>query len=92
LFNEHDALLLHFVQEALGADQAVAQQAVTKTPSRVVTVSVVHDGAVLRKVVDAINRAHPYEEPVIYITEGWRSRATSADELNPNRWWNQKPK
>jgi len=34
----------------------------------------------LQKAVDAINRAHPYEEAVIYITEGWRSRSTNADE------------
>jgi hypothetical protein len=75
----------------LAGSKAGAQQTVTTTPSRVVTVSVVHDGAVLQKALDAINRAHPYEEPVIYITEGWRSRSTSADEKNPNRWWNQRP-
>jgi hypothetical protein len=76
----------------LAGSKAGAQQTVTTTPSKVVTVSVVHDGAMLQKVVDAINRAHPYEEPVIYITEGWRSRSTSSDEKNPNRWWNQTPK
>jgi hypothetical protein len=76
----------------LAGSKAGAQQTVTRTPSKVVTVSVVHDAAVLQKAVDAINRAHPYEEPVIYITEGWRSRSTSADENNPNRWWNQSPK
>jgi hypothetical protein len=75
----------------LAGSKAGAQQTVTRTPSRVVTVSVVHDRAMLQKVVDAIYQAHPYEEPVIYITEGWRSRSTSADEKNPNRWWNQKP-
>jgi hypothetical protein len=75
----------------LAGSKAGVQKTVTTTPSRVVTVSVVHDGAVLQKAVDAITRVHPYEEPVIYITEGWRSRSTSADEKNPNRWWNQKP-
>jgi hypothetical protein len=74
----------------LAGSKAGAQQTVT-TPSRVVTVSVVHDAAVLQKAVDAITRVHPYEEPVIYVTEGWRSRSTAADEKNPNRWWNQKP-
>jgi hypothetical protein len=69
-----------------------AQEAVEKTPSKVVTVSVVHDAAVLQKALDAINQAHSYEEPVIYITEGWRSRSTSPDEKNPNRWWNQERK
>jgi len=75
----------------LAGSKAGAQQSVTATPSRVVTVSVVHDGVVLQKAVDAIHRAHPYEEPVIYVTEGWRSRSTGADDKNPNRWWNQKP-
>jgi hypothetical protein len=75
----------------LAGSKAGAQQGVTTTPSRVVTVSLIHDGVVLQKAVDAITRAHPYEEPVIYITEGWRSRSTSADDKNPNRWWNQKP-
>jgi len=76
----------------LAGSKAGAQRTVTRTPSKVVTVSVVHDRTVLQKAVDAISRAHPYEEPVIYITEGWRSRSTSADENNPNRWWNQNPK
>ena len=75
----------------LAGSKAGAQQTVTMTPSRVVTVSVVHDGAVLQKALDAIHRAHSYEEPVIYITEGWRSRSTGTDEKNPNRWWNQPP-
>jgi hypothetical protein len=48
-----------------------AQQTAKTTPSKVVTVSLVHDGAVLQKAVDAIHQAHSYEEPVIYITEGW---------------------
>jgi hypothetical protein len=75
----------------LAGSKAGAQKSVTTTPSRVVTVSVVHDEAMLQRAVDAITRAHPYEEPVIYITDGWRSRSTSADDKNPNRWWNQKP-
>jgi hypothetical protein len=62
---------------------------VETVPSKVVTVSVAHDAAVLQKTLDAINQSHSYEEPVIYITEGWRSRSTDRDEKNPNRWWNQ---
>ena len=76
----------------LAGSKAGAQETVTTTPSKVVTVSLIHNRAVLQRAVDAINRAHPYEEPMIYIVEGWRSRATSADEKNPNRWWNQQPK
>jgi hypothetical protein len=74
---------------SLAGSKDGAQKAVEKVPSKVVTVSVVHDTAVLQKALDAINQAHSYEEPVIYITEGWRNRSTSPDEKNPNRWWNQ---
>ena len=77
---------------SLAGSKDGAQKAVDKVPSKVVTVSVVHDAAVLQKALDAINQAHSYEEPVIYITEGWRNRSTSPDEKNPNRWWNQEHK
>jgi hypothetical protein len=62
----------------LAGSKSGAQQDVTATPSKVLTLSLPHDAAVLQKAVDAIYRAHPYEEPVIYITEVWRSRLTSA--------------
>jgi len=74
---------------SLAGSKDGAQKEVDKVPSKVVTVSVIHDTAVLQKALDAINQAHSYEEPVIYITEGWRNRSTSPDEQNPNRWWNQ---
>jgi hypothetical protein len=45
---------------------------------------------VLRRALDAAHQAHSYEEPVIYVREVWRSRATNPDDRNPNRWWNQK--
>ena len=76
----------------LAGSKAGAQQTISTTPSRVVTVSIAHDEAVLRKALDAIVDAHPYEEPVIYVTEGWRSRSTGPDEKNPNKWWNLKSK
>jgi hypothetical protein len=76
----------------LAGAKSGAQQIAVADPSKVVTVSLVHDATVLHKALDAIYRVHPYEEPVIYVTEGWRSRSTNSDENNPNRWWNQKPK
>jgi hypothetical protein len=76
----------------LAGSKAGAQESAKADPSKVVTVSLIHDGTVLHKALDAIYQVHPYEEPVIYVTEGWRSRSTSADQNNPNRWWNQKSK
>jgi hypothetical protein len=76
----------------LAGSKSGAVESAETDPSKVVTVSLIHDATVLHKALDAIYQVHPYEEPVIYVTEGWRSRSTSADESNPNRWWNQKPK
>jgi len=76
----------------LAGSKSGAVESVEADPSKVVTVSLIHDTTVLHKALDAIHQVHPYEEPVIYVTEGWRSRSTSPDESNPNRWWNQKPK
>ena len=59
-----------------------------RAPSKVLTFSVPHDAVILQKALDAIYTSHAYEEPVIYVTEVWRSRATSSDEKNPNKWWN----
>jgi len=86
-----DAEALEYYRPTAGSKAGVQQYA-TATESKVLTVSLIHDATVLQKALDAIHKVHPYEEPVIYITEGWRSRSTSSDEHNPNRWWNQKPK
>jgi hypothetical protein len=57
-----------------------------------VSFSVPHDDAILQKALEAVYAAHSYEEPVIYVSEVWRTRSTNPDEQNPNRWWNQKSK
>ena len=69
--------------------KAGAQVAATREPTTNVSFSVQRDSAVLRKALDAIYTAHGYEEPVIYISEVWRSRSTNPDDSNPNRWWNR---
>ncbi len=51
--------------------------------------SVERDPEVLGRVMDAVIYAHHYEEPVIFISETWASRANYDPESdNPNRWWN----
>jgi hypothetical protein len=58
--------------------------------SKVVTVSLVHDATVLHRPSTRSIKPTLMRNRVIYVTEGWRSRSTGADENNPNRWWNQK--
>lgn len=38
-----------------------------------------------RKALHAIRYVHSYEEPVIYVSEAWRTRATARKDSNPNR-------
>jgi hypothetical protein len=86
-----DALGLELFRP-LDGSKAGAQSRASRQPTKIVSFSVAHDTAVLQKALDAVYAAHSYEEPVIYVSEVWRSRSTNTDESNPNRWWNQKPK
>jgi hypothetical protein len=44
----------------------------------------------LERLIGAIYAAHPYEEPVILVSAGVRTRhITGIDEDNPNRFWNR---
>lgn len=61
-----------------------------RVPTTNVSFSVPYDLGVLKKALDAVRFAHSYEEPVIYVSEVWRSRASGGDGSNPNRWWNRK--
>ncbi len=57
-------------------------------PSVQLKISIDRDVKILQKVVEAILHAHQYEEPLIYISEEWASRANyRPDNDNPNRWW-----
>jgi hypothetical protein len=59
-------------------------------PVRVLSFSIVRDEALLQSALEAIHHAHSYEEPVVYITESFASRAIYAESRdNPNRWWNR---
>jgi hypothetical protein len=71
--------------------KAGKQAKAVRVPTTIVSFSVPHDLATLRKALDAIRYVHSYEEPVIYVSEVWRSRATAREDSNPNRWWNRKP-
>ena len=44
----------------------------------------------LAAAIEAVGQAHSYEEPVIYITESFATRADMKnDALNPNRSFNR---
>ena len=75
----------------LAGSKAGQQAAPERTPTTNVSFSLPRDPALLKKALDAVYGAHSYEEPVIYVSEVWRSRSTNPDEQNPNRWWNRQP-
>lgn len=77
---------------ALDGSKAGARSRAAREPTKIVSFSVTHDTTELQKALDAVYAAHSYQEPVIYVSEVWRTRATNPDESNPNRWWNQKPR
>ena len=60
-----------------------------REPTTRVHFSVPRDERILLKALNAAHSAHSYEEPVFYISEVWRTKATNPDDSNPNRWWNQ---
>ena len=60
-----------------------------REPTTRVHFSVPRDKVILKKALDAAYFVHSYEEPVFYISEVWRTKATSPDDSNPNKWWNQ---
>jgi hypothetical protein len=54
------------------------------------TFSIPYDEAILKAVIDCIFATHVAEEPVIYIDEGYSTRAKSyAEKSNANRFWNR---
>ena len=58
-------------------------------PSVELKVSFEHDVQLLQKIMEAVLRAHQYEEPIIHVREEWTSRANYKPKNdNPNRWWN----
>lgn len=62
------------------------------TPCVQVVISIPQEVERLSKVLAAIREVHHYEEPVIFITGAWASRAHyNPNNDNPNRWWNQAP-
>jgi hypothetical protein len=71
--------------------RAGQQQARSECRTVRVSFSIPRDANALRNTIEAIHRAHSYEEPVIDVQQGWSSRATGAKhDDNPDKWWNRK--
>jgi hypothetical protein len=69
------------------------EKAETETyPVRTLTFSLPRHPEVLAAAIEAIRQAHSYEEPVIYVTGGYATRADDRNQrMNPNRFWNRGP-
>lgn len=63
--------------------------AAERRPTTNLSFSLPRDPVLLKRALDAVYAAHSYEEPVVYISEVWRTRSTNPDDANPNRWWNR---
>jgi hypothetical protein len=76
-------------QGSRAGEQAYASRVATTR----ITFSIGREPELLRAVLAAIRDRHPYEEPVLFVTASYASRATRdlAEDHNPNRWWNREP-
>lgn len=58
--------------------------------ARVLSFSIPRDPQLLSIAIEAIRQHHSYEEPVIYIKDGYATRADETRQQdNPNRYWNR---
>ena len=59
-------------------------------PVRTLTFSLPRDPVALASAIEAVRAVHSYEEPVIYVTEGFATRTDPKDDAkNPNRYFNR---
>ena len=59
-------------------------------PARSLTFSIPRDAEMLAAAIEALREHHSYEEPVIYVLDGYATRADySGDGKNPYRWNNR---
>lgn len=75
---------------SLGTGRNVATAGRVEVPCVEISFVIAHDQVRLKAVLTAIHDAHPYEEPVVIITEAMRTlhiRGTGED--NPSRFWNR---
>ncbi len=74
------------LRDSKAGEQATA----VRQPTTNVSFSLPRDPVALKRALDAIHEVHSYEEPVVYVSEVWRTRNTGGDDANPHKWWNGK--
>ncbi|GGB10308.1 hypothetical protein [Allosediminivita pacifica] len=75
---------------SLGTGRNAPSGGVVEVPCAELAFLVPRDPAVLTQVLQAIHQVHPYEEPVVVVTEALRTRHVPGSvEDNPNKFWNR---
>ena len=68
-----------------------AMQKATSRAVRALMFSIPKDEEMLKSALEIIHRLHSYEEPVVYVSQAYATRARSSQSgQDPNKWWNQK--
>jgi len=75
---------------SLGTGRNSATAETVEVPCTELAVFLPEDTALARRCIEAIYAAHPYEEPVIHVSDCLRTlHIRGMDEDNPNRFWNR---
>ena len=76
---------------SLGTGRNAATADIVEVPCAELSFFIEDNEALLIKVIESIYWAHPYEEPVVFVTPAQRTlHIRGLDEDNPNRFWNRK--
>ncbi len=74
---------------ALGSGRNAATETAVEVPCQELSFFLAGNEATAVEVLRAIYAAHPYEEPVVFVTPCLRTcHIAGRDEDNPNRFWN----
>jgi len=74
---------------SLGTGRNAATEGTVEVPCVEISFFLANKEALVARVVEAIYRAHPYEEPVVFVQACLRTlHIRGLDEDNPNRFWN----
>jgi len=74
---------------SLGTGRNTATEGAVEVPCVELSFFLENKEALVARVVEAIYRAHPYEEPVVFVQACLRTlHIRGVDEDNPNRFWN----
>ena len=82
---------VQYFRGRLGTASGTMEKA-TSRQVRALMFSIPREESVLKSSLEIIHHLHSYEEPVVYVTEAFATRAkTDAQDSNPHKWWNSQP-